>query len=92
MRQRLAAGLLRQIEQTDTIATDRRSYVDIAVKLAREALGDPSRYAARRKLLELAAKNANDQVEVVRAFEKTLLDGLSEKTPPFGSSNRPAGQ
>ena len=79
MRQRLAAGLLRQIEQTDTIAENRKSYVDIAVKLAREVLTDPVRYSARRALLKLAARNACDHVEVVRAFENALLDGLSRK-------------
>ena len=79
MRQRLAAGLLRQIEQTDTIAEDRKSYVDIAVKLAGEVLTDPARYSARRTLLKLAAQNASGHVEVVRAFENALLDGLSRK-------------
>ncbi len=87
MRQRLAAGLLRQIDQTDTIATDRRSYVDIAVSLAKESATDPSRYATRRKLLKSAAKNASDQVEVVRAFEYTLLDELSRKNRSSGSSD-----
>ena len=79
MRQRLAAGLLRQIEQTDTIAESRPAYVDLAVRLAKEVRDEPARYAQRRVHLKTAAARADHRVEVVRAFEAHLIDELAAR-------------
>ena len=48
MRQRLAAGLLRKIGMTDTIAASKDEYIEIAARLAAECR-DPLRRNARRK-------------------------------------------
>lgn len=78
MRQRLAAGLLRQIGQTDTIAQDRQAYVEIAASLAEEAQ-NRGRYAERRAGLKAAAGLADHRVEVVRAFEETIINQLAAR-------------
>ncbi|WP_177218988.1 tetratricopeptide repeat protein [Polaromonas sp. OV174] len=78
MRQRLAAGLLRQIGQTDTIAQDRQAYVEIAASLAEEAQ-DRGRYVERRAGLKAAAGLADHRVEVVRAFEETIINQLAAR-------------
>ncbi len=76
MRQRLAAGLLRQIGITDTIAHSRGEYVEIAVRLAKESNTDRTE---RRKAIINASVKADNNVAVVRAFEAALLNGLEEK-------------
>jgi protein O-GlcNAc transferase len=78
MRQRLAAGLLRKIGLTNTIATSKAEYVAIAALLAEECR-DPVRRAARRGELKAAAPRADHDVSVVRAFEKSVIDALAEK-------------
>lgn len=80
MRQRLAAGLLRQIGQADTIASTTPEYVDIAVRLGLEA-SDAARFAKRREALQRAAPAADHRIEVVRAFEANLLEQLSLRQP-----------
>jgi predicted O-linked N-acetylglucosamine transferase (SPINDLY family) len=78
MRQRLAAGLLRKIGITDTIARSRDEYVQLAVKLAKECANPKSR-AARRLALKTAAPKADNDVSVVRAFEQSVINALAER-------------
>lgn len=78
MRQRLAAGLLRKIGITDTIASSRADYVRIAVKLAEECR-NPIVRNARRQLLKTAAPKADNDSSVVRAFEQTVLEAVAKK-------------
>lgn len=82
MRQRLAAGLLRKIEQTETIAQSEAEYIDIATRLAEECR-DTELRAKRRAAIKAAAPKADHDVSVVRAFEKTLIDALAEKGKTF---------
>ncbi|MDH4234600.1 MAG: hypothetical protein OEV15_05655, partial [Gallionella sp.] len=82
MRQRLAAGLLRKIGITDTIATSADDYVAIAQRLAAECR-DPKRRDARRRALKDAAPLADDDVSVARAFERNIIDALAERGRHF---------
>ncbi|MDC8785894.1 tetratricopeptide repeat protein [Roseateles koreensis] len=70
MRQRLAAGLLRQIGMPDLIAGAVPAYIDKAVALAQEPAADQQ---ARRRAIAAAAPRADHDVSVVRAFERELL-------------------
>jgi len=72
LRQRLAAGLLRQVGITDGIAHSREQYVDIAVRWAQQCR-QPAQWAARREALRRAAPAANHNIAAVRAFEQTLI-------------------
>ncbi|WP_420138718.1 tetratricopeptide repeat protein [Sphingomonas sp.] len=72
LRQRLAAGLLRQIGWTDGIAGDADQYVAMAVEQgvrSRTGVDD-----VRRRLAGSAAR-ADDNVEAIRAMERVLLAG-----------------
>ena len=73
MRQRLAAGLLRQIGITDTIAATPDEYVNLAISLAIES---PEAKKSRRDQIRLAAPRADQDLRVVRAFEQTIVDQL----------------
>jgi len=77
MRQRLAAGLLRRIGITDTIAGNADEYLAIATQLAEECR-DPIARAARRQVLKAAAPKADHDVRAVRAFEQSVIDALAE--------------
>jgi protein O-GlcNAc transferase len=78
MRQRLAAGLLRKIGMDDSIATSREDYVAIAVRLAAECHEQNLRDAKRRRI-KAAAPQADSDISVVRAFEQSVVDALTEK-------------
>ncbi len=78
MRQRLAAGLLRKIGITDTIASSREEYVQLATKLAGECR-NPIQRSARRHALKTAAPKADNDVSVVRAFEQHVIEALAER-------------
>jgi protein O-GlcNAc transferase len=82
MRQRLAAGLLRKIGMTDTIAASKDAYVEIASRLAAECRG-PDLRNARRRALKAAAPLADNDISVVRAFERSLIEGLAERGRNF---------
>lgn len=69
MRQRLAAGLMRKIGILETIANNIDEYVNIALSLARQP---NKRLKLRNKILETAPR-ANEDIEVVRVFEQSLL-------------------
>jgi len=75
LRQRLAAGLLRQIEITDGIATSRDQYVQIAIRRAEECRQSDS-WAARREGIRRAAAKADGNRSAVRAFEQVLLTAV----------------
>lgn len=84
LRQRLAAGLLRQIGVSETIAADEQAYVDIAARLAR----DP---AARRQVAQRLRERchlADERVEAVRALEREFM-ALLRRAP--GAAAAPAG-
>jgi len=68
MRQRLAAGLLRQIGMTATIATNRDDYVLLAAALA----SDPQLRATLRDGLKKAAGYTDENSDVVHAFESLI--------------------
>lgn len=70
LRQRLAGGLLRKIGVTETIASGIEEYVDIASGLA----NSPDERKKLQKLLHKRAVIANEDIDVVRAFEAILLE------------------
>jgi protein O-GlcNAc transferase len=73
LRQRLAAGLLRQIGITDGIASSADQYAQIAVLRAEESR-DHRQRSARRESIRLAATRADGNRAAVTAFENALLD------------------
>ncbi|HEY4974782.1 MAG TPA: hypothetical protein VII41_14315, partial [Steroidobacteraceae bacterium] len=75
LRQRLAAGLLRQIGMIDTIAHTREQYVEIAVACAQQSR-QPEQWAARRAALRVAAPAADGNRAAVHAFGQTLIEAL----------------
>lgn len=72
MRQRLAAGLLRQIGMTATIATNRDDYIMQATALA----CDPQLRKTLRDCLKKAAGYTDENIEVVHAFESLLQNNV----------------
>ncbi|CAG1020335.1 partial protein O-GlcNAc transferase, partial [Patescibacteria group bacterium] len=76
MRQRLAAGLLRFCGITDTIASTRIEYVEIAVKLAQE---NRTVAQARRETLKAAAPKVDHDLTAVKAFEQVLLTAWQQR-------------
>jgi predicted O-linked N-acetylglucosamine transferase (SPINDLY family) len=74
MRQRLAAGLLRKTGLHELVATSLGDYVDKAVALATEP--GPDRQA-RMAQIASAAPLADQDVTVVRAFERELRQRLT---------------
>ncbi|HZL52216.1 MAG TPA: tetratricopeptide repeat protein [Terracidiphilus sp.] len=77
LRQRLAAGLLRQIGITDGIASSCEQYVEIAVRWAQECRR-PHQSAARREAIRRAAPKADGNLSAVQAFEQTLINMCSK--------------
>lgn len=73
LRQRLAAGLLRQIGMTDGIASSADQYVQIAARRADESR-DCSQRSARRESIRRAAIHADGNRAAVSAFENALID------------------
>lgn len=82
LRQRLAAGLLRKMGITDTIASSADEYVALAVRLAQEA-GTAEKRDARRAALKAAAPAADGDTGAVRAFEQAILQALAERGSAF---------
>jgi protein O-GlcNAc transferase len=76
LRQRLAAGLLRQVGITDGIASTRAQYVEIAVRLAEESRR-PEAWAGRREAMRRAAPQADGNHAAVRAFEAMLTAAMA---------------
>jgi protein O-GlcNAc transferase len=77
LRQRLAAGLLRQVGATDGITASREEYVAAAVRWASESR-DTDRWAGRRVELRGAAPRGDGNLAAVRAFEHKLWEALRE--------------
>jgi predicted O-linked N-acetylglucosamine transferase (SPINDLY family) len=86
MRQRLAAGILRQAGCAETIASTAEEYVRIAAETAWEGL-ETGKRDQRRARIRAAAAKLNDNVEVVRRFEQALCEELSTRN----HGDRPAG-
>jgi len=82
MRQRLAAGLLRKVGMTDTIAESTDEYVAIACRLAVECR-DPTLRSDRRDKLKAAAPQTDLDVRVIRAFEQSMIEALAERGHHF---------
>jgi predicted O-linked N-acetylglucosamine transferase (SPINDLY family) len=78
LRQRLAAGLLRQVGATDGIALSREQYVAAAVGWANECR-DADRWAARRAELRRAAPRADGNRSAILAFEQKLREAFQEQ-------------
>jgi protein O-GlcNAc transferase len=70
MRQRLAAGLLRQVGVTDGIATSRDQYVEIAARFARESR---TSRLQRRQTLQSASHQADGNRAAVAAFGQAIV-------------------
>jgi protein O-GlcNAc transferase len=75
LRQRLAAGLLRQIAMTDGIASSADQYVHIASLLAEESRHRGQR-GVRSEAVRRAAIQADGNRAAVSAFEEVLIDAL----------------
>jgi predicted O-linked N-acetylglucosamine transferase (SPINDLY family) len=75
LRQRLAAGLLRQVGLPETIAQSPDEYILIAERLARECMDSDRRSELRGKIRD-AAPRADGNLRVVRAFEDVVLREL----------------
>lgn len=80
MRQRLAAGLLRQAGLAETIAASRGEYVRLAALLAHESR-DAGRRAARRDRQRAVAGRVDGDTRVVRAFENAVRAALKTSRP-----------
>jgi protein O-GlcNAc transferase len=79
MRQRLAAGLLRQIGITDGIASSRDQYVEHAIHMAQERRR-AAQWSARRDAIRIAAAKADSNREAVEALQEALIDALRART------------
>ncbi|MDI3308093.1 MAG: tetratricopeptide repeat protein [Acetobacteraceae bacterium] len=79
LRQRLAAGLLRQIGRADTIAATPAEYVAIASRLAAEARDPQRRQSRRDSLRRAAAALADGDDRVLRALEDCLSAELAAR-------------
>jgi protein O-GlcNAc transferase len=75
LRQRLAAGLLRQIGFTEGIAASRDHYAEIAGRWAKNARQDEE-WAAQREAIRRAAVAADGNRSAVAAFEEVLLGAV----------------
>ncbi|HEY3729951.1 MAG TPA: hypothetical protein VGL28_01685, partial [Steroidobacteraceae bacterium] len=77
-RQRLAAGLLRQIRIPDGVAATRDQYLDLAVRAGHEAR-DPAQRRARREAIAGAAPHADGNRDAIVAFEQALIGALASR-------------
>jgi len=75
LRQRLAAGLLRQIGITDGIAMTGDQYVQIAIRWAQECR-QSDLWAARREAIRQSAPKADGNRAALRGFEQELLNAV----------------
>ena len=75
LRQRLAAGLLRQVGTTDGIAFSSEQYLATAIRWANECR-DAERWAARRAELSRAAARADGNIAAIRVFEQRLREAF----------------
>jgi protein O-GlcNAc transferase len=78
LRQRLAAGLLRQTGITEGIVDSREAYVETAVRFAQRSRESTDRDRGRESL-RAAAANADGNLEAVRSLERTLIAELQQR-------------
>lgn len=76
LRQRLASGLLRRVGLHTTIARTADEYIEMAC-LTADICRDPPRRASLRQAVLTAVPHADRDLEVVRAFETTIIDALN---------------
>jgi predicted O-linked N-acetylglucosamine transferase (SPINDLY family) len=76
LRQRLAAGLLRQIGMTEGIASSGDQYVEIAARWGTQSRRSAD-WGARREAIRHAALGADGNRAAVSAFEQALLEGVA---------------
>jgi predicted O-linked N-acetylglucosamine transferase (SPINDLY family) len=72
LRQRLAAGLLRQMGLIDGIASSPDDYAQIAVRLAQQS----RQRETQREAIRRAAAKVDGNCAAVRAFERSLIEAL----------------
>ncbi|WP_157134595.1 O-linked N-acetylglucosamine transferase, SPINDLY family protein [Sphingomonas sp. PAMC 26605] len=85
LRQRLAAGLLRQIGETDGIAQTANGYVDRAVSWADEVCAG-SAWTARRNTLRAAALASQQEHDASRHLKEVLVEAVREARAAWGAS------
>jgi protein O-GlcNAc transferase len=78
LRQRLAAGLLRQTGMPDGIASSRDEYINLVVQYAQESRQLEHR-AARREAVRGVAYKADGNRPAIHAFEQTLIEALNAR-------------
>jgi protein O-GlcNAc transferase len=78
LRQRLAAGLLRQIGITEGIVGSKEAYVATAAEFARRCRRPKSR-AGWREMIGAAAVKADGNLAAVRSLERTLIAAVRER-------------
>lgn len=79
LRQRLAAGILRQIGQMEGIAANSDEYVQTAIRLAEDSRS-PDRRAVRREAIRASAPKVDNNREAIRAFERALTVAVSRSS------------
>ena len=79
LRQRLAAGLLRQIGITEGIVSSREAYVETAVHFAQRCR-KPKARARWRESTSAAAASADGNLAAVRSLERTLIAAVQIRT------------
>jgi protein O-GlcNAc transferase len=79
LRQRLAAGLLRQIGVTDGIVSSRAAYVETATDFARRCRQPGTAERWRESISAAAASRADLNLAAVRALESALTDASSTR-------------
>lgn len=82
LRQRLAAGLLRQVGITDQIASSREEYVHIAIRMAEECRAPSEARAIRREAIRSAAHRADGNRSAVSALGQVLIDSWQVAQSP----------
>ena len=83
LRQRLAAGLLRQIGLSEGLAHSGEAYVQTAVSWAQQAR-DREHWSERRAALRSAAERADGQRSAITALGAVLRDCLASAAPRCG--------
>jgi predicted O-linked N-acetylglucosamine transferase (SPINDLY family) len=73
LRQRLAAGVLRQIGITEGIVSSREAYVATAVHFAQRCRRSKTRARWRESISAAAAAKADGNLTAVRSIERTLI-------------------
>jgi protein O-GlcNAc transferase len=76
LRQRLAAGLMRQIGIVDGIASSHDEYVELAVRFGRESKNCEDR-TARRRAIKRAAPAADGNLSAIAEFERALIEAAA---------------